>query len=190
MKLLATTALLAACSFTGGAKEGIDATIASDSEDGSLDAPASDGDAPDASEQCFNFIAVPPLQSSYYFSPTGHAWLAAEEDCEAKGAHLAILDDAVEAMALAPIAGGDSWVGITDFQVEGTWLDVAGRTPPYLVWKSSEPSTGGNDDAAFVKRTGADLGTLDAGNHTTARFYICECDDLVVDPTSYEEDQP
>lgn len=119
--------------------------------------------------------------SSYRVVTIPSRFRSAEQSCEATRGHLVILDSDGEATSMAA-AVTNGWVGYSDLKNEDTWIDVSGRRSPYMAahWATNEPSTGGNDNCAFLSGAAslnaANCGSSD-GEEGDMRGYVCECGD-------------
>lgn len=154
--------------------------------DGGIDAP------PDAPLDAY--VCAPPysvVSGGCYRVNTGTAtWLAAEQQCEAEGAHLIIVNDIPEHFVLHTMLGDASavasWVGYTDRVTEGSfqWVAPGGLDPAI-----STCFLGGIPNPA-----GADCVTQDGPNNCpdwniidcmAARPYVCEHDASLAVPGTY-----
>jgi hypothetical protein len=101
------------------------------------------------------------------------SWAAAKADCESIGAHLAVVSDLREHNDVDNDFFGDSWIGLTDLAVEGTFVWVNGSTDAYRKFDGSSPHAG-NVNRNCV-RINFDWQDVDC---TTLKEYACECDPL------------
>ncbi len=101
------------------------------------------------------------------------SWAAAKADCDSIGAHLAVLSDLIEHGNVDNRFSGDSWIGLTDQAVEGTFGWVNGSTDAYRKWGSGAPHAG-NVNRNCV-RINVDWQDVDC---TQLKQYACECDPL------------
>lgn len=107
-------------------------------------------------------------------------WLAAEAACEADGHHLAIPDDNNELTAFyTALVAQNIWIGVTDRITETTYLRVTGGAATFLDWAPGQPDT---DDCAYIDGLTTKLTMQSCGS---GRRYICECDGVAADATSY-----
>ncbi len=123
--------------------------------------------------------------SRYRFG-TPTTWDSAEHACEAdgRGSHLAVFNNSQEMNLIEDdVDPTVFWVGVTDRVTDGTFIDVLGDNPlPFLPgWKAGDPSFNGpgcvqHDPNARVFHD-QDCSTLVA--------YVCECDGVVAQPSSY-----
>lgn len=100
----------------------------------------------------------------------------AENDCEARGGHLAVIDDATENAALTEWAGGDTpWIGLSDIVEEGEFRWVLDQPLGYTNWNGGEPNDGGDwgDEGCVELRSDGKWNDIGCGdwNH-----YVCEYD--------------
>jgi hypothetical protein len=123
-----------------------------------------------------------------YYSevPTeGKAFIDAELACEADGPgiHLAVISDAAEAQAIVAATdpgNTDFWIGTTELEQPGTFLDVTGMPAAYLAWAPSEPD-GGVSYCVFMSRD------LSVADHDCAQLddYVCEYDGVAAIPATW-----
>ena len=158
--------------------------------DGAIgDAPVIDGlidgmidGAPDAPPGgCpASYMAVSGQTSMYRVVTTQSSWTNAEADCEndGSGTHLAVVDDAAEHTAVDALTGASIWFGLTDRKVEGTPRWVTGAQPVYTNYGPAQNETG--YDCAGIYQ-----GKWAWGDCLTLIKYVCECDGIAPDPTSY-----
>lgn len=123
------------------------------------------------------------LTSRYRVVMPGVPWLAAQLDCEADGAHLAVVDDELENAWLSSVAEAavtDSpssnqllWLGMGDHNVEGDFHWVTGARLGLTLWAADEPnSKRGIEDCVEMRASGE--WNDDRCNAKLA--YVCECD--------------
>ncbi len=113
-------------------------------------------------------------------------WADAQADCvdDAAGkTHLVVVDDNEELQGLAALIGDDVWLGYTDRSTEGTFRWVNGATSSFTAWAQNEPDDGGAaQDCVQQKR--APTKWYDT-SCTDALAYVCECDGVPPDPSTY-----
>lgn len=115
--------------------------------------------------------------ASCYRASVGTAdWLSAEAACEADGigAHLAIIDDATEAVIVSKYRSSmtdNAWIGVGDQMIEGAYRTVTNQLPTYLQFASDQPDGIGQN--CVMLGTGTDLRDADCAS---ADDYICEYD--------------
>jgi hypothetical protein len=103
-------------------------------------------------------------------------WSEAEATCVARGLHLARIDDAAQADALAAAARERSkerwWIGLHDRAAEGTPAWVDGSPVTYTRWAKGQPDDAacGEDCAALKVKTGA---TWSDAHCEMRRPFIC-----------------
>lgn len=140
-------------------------------EDGDADLP---GDGPDAGGGSMDAgPACPPNYSEtagtcHRVSEGGLGWLLAEADCEldGQGAHLVIIDDALEEAAVPD----GSWIGLYEFDGNGNFRTVTNQPPPFAPWAAEEPVAG----PGFCVDKRAEGWHDD--NCLIAKPYVCEFD--------------
>jgi len=152
----------------------------------SNDAPKVIDAPPDAFEPgCAASYTLIAGTSMYRLAPTSAAWLDAEAACEADGVgmHLPVIQNYLEQKMIesfldpAPAA----WVGVSDRKTDDSFLHVTGGGESYLPWGATFPSFVGPGCVILdpVARTYRD------GDCSQSLPYVCECDQISVDPTSY-----
>jgi hypothetical protein len=106
------------------------------------------------------------------------SWQNQVNTCKADGAnvYLVIPDDATELQAILTLAGGNTWVGIDDIAVEGSYMTVLGGAATFLPWAAGQPDNSGPG-------TGSDCiealvgGTYDDKRcSATTAIAVCECE--------------
>ena len=158
-----------------------------------VDSGAATGDAPlgpPPATPCPGYAFLEPalIPSSYLVVTAPAQFKIAEQSCEASQGHLAIVDSDVERMLVAAMVT-NGWVGFSDLKNEGTWIDVAGRSSSYMAahWAMNEPSTGDNDNCAFLMGASG-LNATNCGKADGAagdmRGFVCECGDGLQGSTS------
>lgn len=125
--------------------------------------------------------------SYYIYSDVANTWEEAQAYCEARGGHLAVINDDNENHMLfifMQAAGYNSaYFGLSDAAKEGTWTWVNGESVNYTNWASGEPnSESSNEDYAEFYYKFSD-GKWNDGNfkHGTVgdtRAFICEWDTM------------
>jgi hypothetical protein len=116
------------------------------------------------------------------------SWLAAEQACEAEGAHLAVLDSEAEYGALQIALSGQRWVGFSDRVHEDLFPAVTGEDIEALpfIWKVGEPNDGGDgpggkpEDCVELAEAG-----LNDDHCEIVQRYVCEHDGDEADPSAY-----
>lgn len=112
-------------------------------------------------------------------------WLEAEHACEADGfgMHLIQIYNFTDQQKIegfldpAPAA----WVGISDRKTDNTFLRVIGGLPSYLPWAMGEPNFTG-PGCVILDPIARDY--ID-GDCNQSLMYVCECDLMPVDPTTF-----
>ncbi len=89
----------------------------------------------------------------YWICPAAKAYEAAEAQCAALGAQLAVIDDADENQWLFDEASAVQpqrwWLGLTDREAEWRWRWADGSALQFAAWTRGEPNDGGqNEDCA------------------------------------------
>jgi hypothetical protein len=121
----------------------------------------------------------------YRVVPQAAPWTDAQADCadDATGTHLVVVDDSAEMQGLAALIGSDVWLGYTDRITEGTFRWVNGATSSFTGWAANEPDNAGTgEDCVQQKRAPSKWYDLPC---TDALAYVCECDGIPPDPSTY-----
>lgn len=159
-----------------------DAATPDAAPDAMVDASPPDA-MPDASP-CPSGYAPAAGGTSMYRTVAGFSsWRTAEADCEddGPGTHLVVVDDAAENVAVDDMLFGNLWLGISDRVSEGSFLAVTGGAAPYLDWAAFQPDDFFGQDCVSMNEN-ARYSDVDCGS---LRGYVCECDGIAPDPTSY-----
>ena len=158
MRTAVVAALLAACSArlgggAGGSDNPADARVDSPSIDAGVDARAcAGGDA----------HLVGPQGECLVMFTTPATYVTAKAACAAINAHLAYLKDAqLDAAAESFVGSANTFIGLTDRAVEGTFVWDDGTPLAYSNWHTGEPNNGGSgatyqEDCAII--AGARIG--------------------------------
>src|SRR5690606_32247992 len=92
---------------------------------------------------------VAPDGSCLVFVATPATYLDAKAACAAMDAHLAYLKTAAVDMVAEELVGTtDTWIGLTDRAVEGTFVWDDGTPLSFTNWHAGEPNDGGDDPIA------------------------------------------
>jgi hypothetical protein len=140
MRWLPAVVMLAGCGFeAGGQSPGGDAVVAVDAPgDGATPADGADPtdapiveDAPDidAATGCAADPDYTQLGASGYLTLSSAGWADGEAACEARGAHLVVLDDNGETTTLiALLSTGNTWLGVTSLANDDAYHPVTDQT--------------------------------------------------------------
>ncbi|XP_052427645.1 CD209 antigen-like protein C isoform X1 [Carassius gibelio] len=78
--------------------------------------------------------------SLYYVSTETKSWAEGRRYCTERGADLVIINDSKTQDFVKKIScGSETWIGLTDIEVEGTWTWVDGSTMTSGFWNANEP---------------------------------------------------
>jgi hypothetical protein len=185
--IIASFALIG-CGRFGFDPQGVASKASPDGPSGPVDAPHMDGavDAPiDAAPACAASYTLIAGTSKYRLGAAVASWPNAEAACEADGVgmHLPVIEDFVEQQKIEGFLGAApaGWVGASDRKTDNVFLHVIGGGEPYLPWGATYPSFVGPGCVIVdpVARTYRD------GDCAQSLAYVCECDQIPVDPTSY-----
>ncbi|MBO4779309.1 MAG: C-type lectin domain-containing protein [Selenomonadaceae bacterium] len=96
--------------------------------------------------------------SYYIYSNVADTWEEAQAYCEARGGHLAVINDAAENTALfnymKDSGYNSAYFGLSDAANEGTWTWVNGDSSSYRNWETGEPNNeSSNEDYASINST-------------------------------------
>jgi hypothetical protein len=135
-----------------------------------------DAGAIDAGPPCpIGYVRGP--SSCYEYVTTNTFWLDAEQACEAEGAHLVVLDDALEEAyveSIVPPGSSDTWIGLSDTVREGQYVWVTGALAWFTNWSVGQPDDGGMYEDVGELRS-ADRHWNDS-SFTVSQPYMCEYD--------------
>jgi hypothetical protein len=136
---------------------------------------ASTDASPDANTACPpGYVRNAGTGSSYRVVGTPANLGVAVNDCEDDGAdartYLAIPDNLAESNAIDSLATNDTWLGITDFPMEGTWVTVLGTVQTFFRWAQGQPNGGTAENCAFMSDA-----TWQDADCALAKPYVCEC---------------
>ncbi|XP_041957146.1 CD209 antigen-like protein C isoform X3 [Alosa sapidissima] len=80
------------------------------------------------------------FQSSlYFFSIEDRNWTMSRKDCRQRGADLVIINSKEEQEFISARVR-DTWIGLTDSDIEGEWRWVDGTLPITKFWMENEPN--------------------------------------------------
>ena len=125
-----------------------------------------------------SYSLVSGQTNPYRLAMTPTDWVSAEAACAADGPgiHLIVMNDSGEHLALTTFTSQSIWMGTSDRITEGTFLSVTGGVTPFLPWAGGEPSV---DDCVYLNLSAY------TGMCTMSRKYVCECDGLPPDPSTF-----
>jgi hypothetical protein len=160
------------------------------------DAPVTDGpatdapvDPPDARPPDALVLTCPTgyaklnaTGTCFRFFPNATQWAQAENNCEQVGAHLAVVESAVEDQALQQAYDLTFfvWLGLTDVVQEGTYRWANGGTlmgSSYTNWQPGEPT---NQDGAVYNQNQWRMVPI-----SSVYPALCEYDGIPADPTAF-----
>jgi hypothetical protein len=140
MRAAVCACLLVACSATLGRQGGGSDRIADGAVDGPIDAPI-DARACTGGDSHM----VGPNGECLVMFTTPKTYVDAKAACAAIGAHLAYLEDAaLDSIAETFVGSADTFIGLTDRAVEGTFVWDDGTPLVYSNWHTGEPNNGGS----------------------------------------------
>ncbi len=140
-------------------------------------------------------LVYPLSNHTYYFCPMVRTWAAARAQCQQQLlGDLVRIDDQGENDFIKANIGGDSWLGATDANVEGTWrwvdntaqfwsgmgasaggVSVGGL---YNLWNAGEPNDfAGAEDCAEMLQSGTNAGTWNDADCAGTQRFVCEIQD-------------
>ena len=116
---------------------------------------------------------------SYYIYSDASTWEAAEAYCEARGGHLAVINNAAENTALYNYMRskdyGAAFFGLSDAAKEGTWTWINGDKVSYTNWGSVEPNGGTYENYGMFYYDYTN-GEWNDGDFNADAIFICEWD--------------
>ena len=89
-----------------------------------------------------------------YYHAASQTWTAARATALAAGGDLIVISDAIDQAYYSSVLPGNSWIGLTDEVVEGTYVWVDGTVATYFNWNAGEPNNFGGDED-YIHFTGA-----------------------------------
>ena len=93
--------------------------------------------------------------SSYLYCTDALSQSDASAACSALSATLVSIGDAAENSTVSTLTGGATvWIGLTDRDVEGTWVWESGEAVSYTSWNSGEPNDSGGEDCVHTNYGG------------------------------------
>ncbi len=97
-------------------------------------------------------LAMPSPTSAYLIClAEPRTWSAARAFCTELGADLVVVESAEEDEYLAGQVGTNAWLGLSDQDLEGTFVWVDGSLPDYAHWADGEPNDAdGSEDCAHL----------------------------------------
>ncbi len=124
----------------------------------------------------------------YWFCRPSRDWADAQARCEAVGMHLATIEDAAENNFILSMIEGDTYIGLSDTDTEGTFTWIDGSALTYTNWDTDQPNDTGGQDCVEMNLTGA----WNDETCTIGQFFICEDEwpsnsviEEVLDPGDY-----
>jgi len=101
----------------------------------------------------FTYIGENGNQFIYYHAAS-ETWTAARATSVAAGGDLIVISDAVDQAYYSSVLPGNSWIGLTDEVLEGTYVWVDGTVATFFNWNAGEPNNFGGDED-YIHFTGA-----------------------------------
>uniref|UniRef100_UPI003AABC0DC C-type lectin domain family 17, member A-like n=1 Tax=Centroberyx gerrardi TaxID=166262 RepID=UPI003AABC0DC len=105
------------------------------------------------------------------------SWIRSRQDCQSKGADLAIINSPEEMSFINGLYGdGDEiWIGLNDERVEGDWKWVDGTSLTTAYWGSDQPNSwNGHQDCAEFWRRHTGNGVWNDESCDKDEKWICE----------------
>ena len=169
---LAIIVALAGCGFEEG-RPNNDPTI--DGGQGSmLDSSNQPTDSrPGTIPACWNSsaYALAPNGRKYRAPHSDATWGGAQSTCATAEAHLVVINDVVENAHVQNIMDQDSWIGLSDHALDGTFAWVNGDALGYASWAPTQPMNPGGATCVFTRKSD---GKWSAGSCGSLE-YVCEC---------------
>ncbi len=90
--------------------------------------------------------------SAYVLGTPGQSWEDANAEAQAMGGHLVEIDSAEENQFILETFGGSDpiWLGFTDRDVEGQFIDSTQSALDFMNWLAGEPNNDGDQDYAAM----------------------------------------
>ncbi len=165
--LVVLLALLGACGFT----------IAGTGDPTGDAGEASADEAPiDVGFACPSGFTLRAPLSCHRPSTTSVAWRDAEVACESDGAHLVVVDDSAEDVALP----ANVWIGASELVIPGTFKWVTGVASAFTRWAPTEPGAVGGASCVEARPDG-----WHDDNCPELKAYVCEYDGRAADPAQF-----
>lgn len=102
-----------------------------------------------------------------------NSWSAARSACQADGAELVDIIDASEMSLINSIRTWQTWIGLTDAAVEGTWISsMRGVAATFFDWGPGEGATNASENCVFINNAGEMADQACTGG--ASKQYICE----------------
>jgi hypothetical protein len=144
------------------------------------DAPPDPPPPPPPPKVCaaaYQTVANAGTQSKYRRVQVQTPWLTAKADCESDGGHLVVPETKTEGMAIhAFVDPLDTspyfWAGVTDPELDGTWVTVMGTPFTIPGWGTDDPDQREGEIYAIVYSSGNFYDWFDDGEQE----YACECE--------------
>ena len=130
----------------------------------------------------YNPITGGTTGHTYRLVATAAQWMTQRDLCANESGNLAIPDDTAELMGVTALAGGGSWIGLSDIAVEMTFVTVLGQAPTFnsapLVngmapWGGGQPDNKPNPGADCVRADTNQTIADDKCNQSLRA--VCEC---------------
>jgi hypothetical protein len=142
-------------------------------ESAALDAGS--GEAWDASDAalspCTGNAEVVSGDRCYLLTTEVVSWLVARQACRAWGGHLTVVGSAAEDAWLSQHLLANTWLGLNDIVLEGTFFWDGGADATYRNWGATEPNNESNSDC--VEKRSSD-GLWYDQSCALAKAYACE----------------
>ncbi|KAK2840180.1 hypothetical protein Q5P01_013920 [Channa striata] len=78
--------------------------------------------------------------SCYFLSSKAGSWDEGRQDCKDRDADLVVIDNDEEQTFLSDLTEAQTWIGLTDSEVEGTWKWIDGSSLTLRNWNDGEPN--------------------------------------------------
>lgn len=106
-------------------------------------------------------------------------WHEAKAKCEELGGHLVVITSSKENEIVGDLVsqGGrhSYWMGMSDNEVEGTWVSVTNESLSYTNWMDGEPNNQNNEDYAVIRNVeGKTWNDASDTYYTVLVGFICE----------------
>jgi hypothetical protein len=112
----------------------------------------------------------------YFINTTARTWAAAAADCAAIGAHLAVPGDADENSEIDFSFIGESWIGYSDSNTEGSFAWINEAPKGFERWDGGAPAASPNTEDCVAIMVSTPPSEWDDRSCDELRQYACECD--------------
>ena len=124
------------------------------------------------------------------YSNVANTWQEAKTYCEARGGHLAVINNAAENSAVFNYVTDkgykEAYFGLSDEAKEGTWTWSNGDSSTYRNFAGGEPNGGTYENYAMFYTWAYPNGQWNDGDFNGAKEFICEWDTVTASPPTVQ----